>query len=179
MANLSGAALLPAAVGTGLPATIVPTVVGVGLGAGLLPPAVAAPATGAATSVARLLLAGLLLGATAIDTAAELLLPPPTTVTTAALELLPAASATWSAGDFVPIPHNSELVDHGAPLISGLGPLPGTLPATQWRSLRSPPGFSTQHPVWTDVVASPLASPPASSALVAAIATIQAIVAAS
>jgi hypothetical protein len=60
--------------------------------------------------------------------------------------------------------------------ISGLRPLPTILPATQQRSSRSPPGFSTPNPVWTATVPSKPTTAPVPATLVA---TIQANVASS
>jgi hypothetical protein len=69
-----------------------------------------------------------------------------------------------------------------SPFIVGVEPLPGVLldALTAQHTRRSPPGFLTHtDPSWTNLIATTSAPPPTSPTLVAAIATIQAAVAAS
>jgi hypothetical protein len=89
--------------------------------------------------------------------------------------LLPNSAATtlpvspWSTRGFLPP------VDEPS-FISSLGPLSTILPATHRRSFRSPPGFSTHNPMWTEAAPS---RPVAALAPAMLITTIQAVAAAS
>jgi hypothetical protein len=137
----------------------------------------ASPAPGAGGCPAALSSAGAVSGGGMhnIATAVAILLPD------LAADLLPAVATglLLAVGSLV-----------GAPFIFGLAPLPDVLPAAlttppqQQCTRHSPPGLPAHHPalvalVWTDIVTPSLAPPPASSMLVAAIATIHATVAAS
>jgi hypothetical protein len=129
----------------------------------------ASPAPGAGGCPAALSSAGAVSGGGMhnIATAVAILLPD------LAADLLPAVATglLLAVGSLV-----------GAPFIFGLAPLPDVLPAAlttspqQQRTRHSPPGLPAHHPA---LVAPSLVPPPASSMLVAAIATIHAAVAAS
>lgn len=84
-----------------------------------------------------------------------------------------------SLASFIPHGPHSELVVGGASYIAGLRPLPDapptTIPATTPRLLVA---LSLAAPTWTDIVMSSM-TPTTDSSLVAAIATIQTVVAAS
>ena len=105
----------------------------------------------------------------AVDVTTAAVASPARSVPSAATTALTAALVAGGLG-----PH-SELAIGGTPYIVGLGPLPAATLVVQPRR-GSPPGFPAHATTtWANVTA----SPPASSALVTAIATIQAAVEAS